>query len=287
MAKTQIGIIGGSGLDQIEGMSEIREVTINTPFGKPSAAITLGQLEGKAVAFLPRHGKGHFIYPTAVPVRANIYALKSLGVERIISVSAVGSLKEELPPMDIVVPDQIIDRTKGRDSTFFSDGIVVHIAFADPFCPNLSHLLSQAGQRTGANIHEGGIYLAMEGPQYSTRAESELYRSWGASIIGMTAIPEAKLAREAEICYATLASVTDFDCWHPRHDSVTTEMIIGNLQKGIGTAKKILKAAIADIPAERTCACGHALKDAIASAPESISRETKDSLKLLLGKYLQ
>ena len=219
MAEARVGIIGGSGLYEMEGMSEVREVTLDTPFGEPSDSIVLGVLEGVKVAFLPRHGRGHRISPTRLPVKANIYALKTLGVGSIISVSAVGSLREELRPLDLVVPDQLIDRTRQRSSTFFDDGLVAHIGFADPFCPVLSGILHKVAQSSDAVAHRGGTYVVMEGPAFSTRAECDLYRSWGADIIGMTALPEAKLAREAEICYATLACVTDYDCWHEATES--------------------------------------------------------------------
>jgi len=286
MSEAKIGIIGGSGLYKIEGMTEVEEVKITTPFGEPSDAIILGNLEGAKVAFLPRHGKGHRISPSELPAKANIYALKSLGVERIISVTAVGSLKEKIKPPDLVIPDQLIDRTQGRDSTFFTNGIAAHIAFAEPFCPVLSQVLFEAATKAGAKVHKGGIHLAMEGPQFSTKAESQLYRSWGADIISMTALPEAKLAREAEICYAVLAMVTDLDCWHPEYASVTTEIIFSNLQKCVEAAKRILKLLIPHIPQRRDCACPTALKDAIATEPEYISDRAKEDLALLIGKYL-
>ena len=287
MAEVKIGIIGGSGLYRIDGVTEIEEVKPDTPFGKPSDAIMLGNLEGTRVAFLPRHGKGHRISPSELPSKANIYALKSLGVERIISVGAVGSLNEEIQPLDLVIPDQLIDRTRVRDSTFFTNGIVAHIAFAEPFCPVLSQILFEAATKAGAKVHKGGTYLAMEGPQFSSQAESQLYRSWGADIVGMTALPEAKLAREAEICYARIAIVTDYDCWHPRYESVTTEMILTNLQTGVDTAREVLRLAIPNIPQERNCACAAALKDAIATSPEYISDRAKVDLALLIGKYLK
>ena len=285
MSKAKIGIIGGSGLYKMEGMAEVEEVKINTPFGEPSDAIILGNLEGVRIAFLPRHGEGHRISPSELPVKANIYALKSLGVERIISVTAVGSLKEEILPPDLVIPDQLIDRTKGRDSTFFTHGVVAHIAFAEPFCPVLSQVLFEAGIKAEAKVHKGGTFLAMEGPQFSTKAESHLYRSWGACIISMTVLPEAKLAREAEICYAVLAIVTDCDCWHPGYESVTTEMILANLQKGVDTAKKILGLSIPSMPQLRDCACAAALKDAIVTAPQYIPEKIKRDLDLFIGKY--
>ncbi len=284
--EAKIGIIGGSGLYEMVGMTEVEEVKITTPFGEPSDAIILGDLEGVKVAFLPRHGKGHQISPSKLPTKANIYALKLLGVERIISVNAVGSFKEGIKPLDLVIPDQLIDRTTGRDSTFFTNGIVAHIAFAEPFCPVLSQILFEAATGMGAEAHKGGIYLAMEGPQFSTKAESQLYRGWNADIVGMTALPEAKLAREAEICYASLAFVTDYDCWHPSCESVTTEMILTNLQKGAETAKKILKLTIPSIPQKRDCVCATALKDAIATSPKYIPEKIKEDLAPLIGKYL-
>jgi 5'-methylthioadenosine phosphorylase len=286
MPEARIGIIGGSGLYKMEGMTKVEKVKVSTPFGKPSDAIILGNLEGVSVAFLPRHGEGHRISPSELPGKANIYALKSLGVERIISVNAVGSLKEEIAPLDIVIPDQLIDATKGRASTFFTDGIVGHVSLAEPFCPVLSQLSFEASTKVGAKIHKGGTYLVMEGPQFSTKAESQLYRSWGADVVGMTALPEAKLAREAEICYATLAIVTDYDCWHPSHESVTTEMILTNLQKGIDTVKRILKLLLPSIPQKRDCACTSALKYAIATEAKYIPKEKRKELELLIGKYL-
>jgi 5'-methylthioadenosine phosphorylase len=287
MSEAKVGIIGGTGLYEMEGMTNVEEVKIDTPFGKPSDAIILGSLEGIKVAFLPRHGKGHRLGPGEMPSKANIYALKSLGVERIISVSAVGSLKDEIHPLNLVIPAQLIDCTKGRDSTFFTNGIVAHIAFAEPFCPVLSQALFEVATKAEVKVHKGGTHLAMEGPQFSTKAESQLYRSWGAHIISMTALPEAKLAREAEICYTTLAIVTDYDCWHPSHESVTTEIILTNLEKSVDAAKKILKLTIPSIPQRRDCACATALKDAIATAPEYIPDKTKRDLDIIIGKYLK
>jgi len=286
MDEAKIGVIGGSGLYEIEGMTRVKKVRLRTPFGNPSDVITIGSLEGMRIAFLPRHGKGHHISPTELPVRANIYALKSLGVEWIISVSAVGSLKEEIRPLDLVIPDQLIDRTKSRVNTFFGKGLVAHVAFADPFCPVLSGILNQTAIDMGASVHQGGTYLAMEGPLFSTKAESDLYRSWGASIIGMTALPEAKLAKEAEICYATLACVTDYDCWHETEESVTIEMALVNLEKNAATAKGIVRAAAARIPQSRECDCAQALKNAIITAPEKIPGQMKRDLRLLIGKYI-
>jgi 5'-methylthioadenosine phosphorylase len=286
MPEARIGIIGGSGLYKMEGMTKVEKVKVSTPFGEPSDAIILGNLEGVRVAFLPRHGEGHRISPSELPAKANIYALKSLGVERIISVSAVGSLKEEIAPLDVVIPDQLIDATKGRASTFFTDGIVGHVSLAGPFCPVLSQLSFEASTKVGTKVHKGGTYLVMEGPQFSTKAESQLYRSWGADVMGMTALPEAKLAREAEICYATLAIVTDYDCWHPSYESVTTEMILTNLRKGIDTVKRILKLLLPSIPQKRDCACASALKHAIATEVKYIPKEKRKELELLIGKYL-
>jgi 5'-methylthioadenosine phosphorylase len=286
MSEAKIGIIGGSGLYKMEGMTGVEKVKVSTPFGEPSDAIILGNLEGIRVAFLPRHGEGHRISPSELPAKANIYALKSLGVERIISVSAVGSLKEDIKPLDVVIPDQLIDTTKGRASTFFTDGIVGHVSLAEPFCPVLSQLSFEASAKVGTKVHKGGTYLVVEGPQFSTKAESQLYRSWGASVIGMTALPEAKLAREAEICYVTLALVTDYDCWHPSYESVTTEMILTNLRKGIDTVQRILKLLLPSIPQKRDCACASALKYAIATEAKYITKEKKKELGLLIGKYL-
>lgn len=287
MAEAKIGIIGGTGIYDMEGMAEIKEVIIKTPFGEPSDAIILGTLGGVGLAFLPRHGKGHRISPTEVPVRANIYALKTLGVERIISVNAVGSLREEIHVLDLVIPDQLIDRTKSRVSTFFSGGIVGHIAFAEPFCVSLSQVLFEIAQEVGIRAHRGGTYLAMEGPQFSTRAESELYRSWGGDIIGMTVLPEAKLAREAEICYASLSFVTDYDCWHDTHESVTPDMILANLQQNVEMAKKILGLAVTRMPEARDCSCATALETAIITSAKHIPGQVKKDLEPLIGKYLK
>jgi len=284
--EAKIGIIGGSGLYEMEGLRDIEEVKVNTPFGEPSDAITLGTLEGRRLAFLPRHGKGHRILPTEIPVPANIYALKSLGVEWIISISAVGSLKEEIKPLDLVIPDQLIDRTKSRINTFFGKGLVVHVPFASPFCPQLSNILYQASQGEGVEVYKGGIYVVMEGPLFSTKAESHLYRSWGASIIGMTALPEAKLAREAEMCYATLACVTDYDCWYEGYESVTAEMILSNLRQNVARAQRIIRKLVGLIPPKRECECATALKDAIVTPPELIPGELKRDLSLLIGKYI-
>ena len=285
MNDATIGIIGGSGLYAIDGLSDVSERTIATPYGPTSDAIVVGTLRGKRVAFLPRHGRGHRINPTQVPYRANIYALKTLGVERIVSVNAVGSLREEMAPMDIVIPDQLIDRTRHRPDTFFEDGIVAHVSFAEPFCPEMRRIIDVAARSTNARVHMGGTYVVMEGPQFSTRAESELYRSWGAAVIGMTALPEAKLAREAEICYSVVAFVTDYDCWHPNHDSVTTEMIVGNLLKGADTARAIVSHVVESLPAQRSCHCGAALGDAIVTAPQLVPQSTRDRLAPIAARY--
>ena len=287
MQQARVGIIGGSGLYHLEGMTHTSEVSIKTPFGDPSDVITLGNIGGTHAAFLPRHGVGHRLSPTELPSRANIYALKSLGVEYIIAVSTVGSLKEKIKPMDIVIPDQLIDRTFLRPDTFFGNGIVGHVAFADPYCPELSDVLYDAAHQSGARVHDGGTCIVMEGPQFSTRAESELYRSWGADIILMTALPEAKLAREAELCYGMMAVVTDYDCWNELSETVSTEMVVSNLKKSVQTAKKILRYAIANMPAKRGCVCGHSLKDAIITAPEMIPAKAKKDLKLIIGKYVK
>ncbi|MBU2536444.1 MAG: S-methyl-5'-thioadenosine phosphorylase [Chloroflexi bacterium] len=287
MPDAKIAVIGGSGLYDIEGMENIEEVDINTPFGKPSDKIVVGKLEGIGVAFLPRHGRGHRILPTEVPYRANIYALKSIGVERIIGINSVGSLKEDFKPSDLLIPDQLIDRTRGRVSTFFGEGIAAHISFGEPFCPSLSQLVYGAAKDAGATAHRGGTYVVMEGPAFSTKAESFLYRSWGADVIGMTALPEAKLAREAEICYAVIACITDYDCWRRGHDAVTAEMIIGRLRQNIDTAKRIIKLAVQKVPAKRDCDCATALSTALITAPDVMPEAQKKKLDLLIGKYLR
>jgi len=286
MPQAKIGVIGGTGLYDIEGMTDIEEVDITTPFGKPSDAITIGKLEGVGIAFLPRHGKGHRISPTEVPYRANIYALKSLGVEHIIAVCSAGSFKEEIKPGDLLIPDQLIDRTRQRVSSFFSEGIVAHIPFAEPFCPVLSQIVYQAAKEVGARIHPKGTYVAMEGPAFSTRAESRLYRSWGADIIGMTGLPEAKLAREAEICYSVIGCATDYDSWHENTEPVTVDVILDILHKNADTAKKIIKLAASRIPERRNCDCATALATAIVTPAELIPTEQKKKLNLLIGKYL-
>jgi len=286
MAEARVAIIGGTGFYQMEGLTDLEEVRLTTPFGDPSDSIRIGTLEGVRVAFLPRHGVGHRLLPSEVPSRANIYALKTLGVERIIAISAVGSLREELEPLHLVVPDQLIDRTWGRPSTFFGQGLVAHVAFADPFCPVLWEALYLAAREVGAPVHAGGTYLVIEGPPFSTRAESLLYRSWGADLVGMTALPEAKLAREAEICYAILACVTDYDCWHQAYASVNTGMILANLNKNVETAKKVVRLALQRLPAARDCPCAHALQDAIATAPALIPPQLKRDLAPIIGRYV-
>lgn len=287
MPQAHIGVIGGSGLYQMEGLTGIEEVKENTPFGEPSDVIIIGELEGNRLAFLPRHGRGHRFSPTEVPVRANIFALKSLGVEWIISINAVGSLKEDIHPVDIVIADQLIDRTKSRVNTFFGGGLVAHLSFADPYCPVLGEILYQSAIEVGATAHKGGTYVAMEGPLFSTKAESNLYRSWGADVIGMTALPEAKLAREAEICYATLACVTDYDTWHESEESVTIDVAIANLMKNVDTAKKIIAIAASRIPPQRECECATALDRGIITAPELIPEQMKRDLAPIIGKYVK
>ncbi len=286
MPQAKIGVIGGTGLYDIEGITDIEEVDIDTPFGKPSDAITVGKLEGVGVAFLARHGKGHRISPTELPSRANIYALKSLGVEQIIAICSAGSFKEEIKPGDLLIPDQLIDRTFNRVSSFFGEGIVAHIPFANPCCPVLSRVLFQAAKEAGASVHLGGTFVVMEGPAFSTRAESQLHRSWGADIIGMTALPEAKLAREAEICYAIIGRVSDYDSWHERKESVTVDAILNILHQNTETAKQIIKLAVTKIPGNRDCECATALKTAFVTDPALMPAEQKAKLNLLIGKYL-
>ena len=280
-----IGIIGGSGLYDMAEVTDREERRVATPFGEPSGPYLIGTLRGKRVAFLARHGVGHRILPSELNFRANIYGFKVLGVERIVSASAVGSLKQEYKPLDIVVPDQFFDRTKGRISTFFGRGIVAHVAFAHPLCGELSAIAAESAAQVGATVHRGGTYVNMEGPQFSTLAESKLYRSWGMDVIGMTNLQEAKLAREAEICYATLALVTDYDCWHPDHDSVTVDLIIANLMQNAVTAQKTIAAAVERIGAARTCACKDALATAIITQPPLWPEQTKKELEPIIGKY--
>ncbi len=287
MAEQMIGIIGGSGLYNIEGIKDVETVPVDTPFGMPSDNFTIGTLEGRRVAFLPRHGKGHTILPSELNFRANIYGMKKLGVEHIIAVSAVGSMKEEIKPLDIVIPDQFFDRTRGRMSTFFGEGIVGHVSFADPICGMLANTLFHAAQSIGVRAHKGGTYLCMEGPMFSTRAESNVYRQWGVSIIGMTNLQEAKLAREAEICYSTLAMATDYDCWHVGEEVVTLEMVIANLNKNVETAKRILRVAIPKIEKKRSCGCATAAENAIVTHKDLIPESTKRKLHVIFGKYLK
>ena len=287
MEHAQIGIIGGSGLYDMAGVTDRKDVTLTTPFGDPSGPYVTGTLRGRRVAFLARHGAGHRILPSELNFRANLFGMKLLGVEYILSASAVGSLKEEYKPTDIVIPDQFFDRTKGRPSTFFGRGLAAHVGFAHPFCKLLSVLAYECGATAGATIHKGGTYVCMEGPQFSTLAESKLYRSWGMDIIGMTNLQEAKLAREAEMCYTTIALVTDYDCWHPDHDSVTVDMVISTLMQNAKMAQEIIAGAVARLPFERTCECATALKYALITRPEVIPEDTARELAPIVGKYLQ
>ncbi len=287
MPQAKIGVIGGTGLYDIEGITDIAEVNITTPFGQPSDVITVGRLGGVNVAFLPRHGQGHHITPTELPSRANIYALKSLGVEQIIAICSAGSFKKEIKPGDLLIPDQLIDRTRNRVNSFFGGGIVAHVAFAEPFCANLCQVLYEAAREAGASVHPKGTFVVMEGPAFSTRAESRLYRSWGADIIGMTALPEAKLAREAEICYAVIGCVTDYDSWWEPGKPVTVDIILNTLRQNTDMAKKIVKLAVGRMPEKRECACATALETAIVTAPGMIPAEQKQKLDLLIGKYLK
>ena len=282
----RIGVIGGSGLYDMDALQDREDVRVTTPFGEPSAPYVVGTLNDRRVAFLARHGHGHRLMPSELNFRANIFGFKTLGVEWILSASAVGSLQEECRPLDIVVPNQFLDRTKGRISTFFGGGIVAHVGFAHPFCATLSEIATDAARQAEARVHRGGTYVCMEGPQFSTLAESRLYRSWGMDIIGMTNLQEAKLAREAEICYATLALVTDYDCWHEGHDDVTVEMIIATLTQNAVTAQRVIANAVARLPVERSCECASALGSAIITRPELISLALKQDLAPLIGKYV-
>jgi 5'-methylthioadenosine phosphorylase len=286
MPQAKVGVIGGTGLYDVEGLTDVQEVDINTPFGKPSDTIVTGKLEGVGVAFLPRHGRGHRIMPTEVPSRANIYALKSLGVEHIIAINSVGSLKENIKRGDLVIPDQLIDRTKSRVNTFFGEGIVAHISFAEPFCPSLRRLLYQTAGEAGADAHASGTYVVMEGPAFSTRAESHLHRSWGADVIGMTALPEAKLAREAEICYAIVACATDYDVWHQTEAAVGVELILKTMRRQEELCKQIIRLSVLRIGDSRDCGCDRALQGAIVTAPDAIPPEQKKKLDLIIGKYI-
>jgi 5'-methylthioadenosine phosphorylase len=287
VAQAEIGIIGGSGLYTMPGFTDIREAQLSTPFGAPSDSYVLGTLEGRKVAFLARHARGHRLLPTELNFRANIYGFKQLGVERIVSVSAVGSLKEEHKPLDFVIPDQFFDRTRHRIDTFFGDGIVAHISMGDPVCGEMSKVVADACKHAGVTAKRGGTYLCMEGPQFSTRAESNVYRSWGMDVIGMTNLQEAKLAREAELCYATIAMVTDYDCWHPHHDSVTVEQVVAVLHKNADNAAKVVKATIGAMPKDRSCKCGSSLAHAILTQRDKVPAATIEKLKLILGKYFQ
>jgi 5'-methylthioadenosine phosphorylase len=285
--RAAIGIIGGTGLYQMEGFTAVREVVVETPFGPPSDSVMLGELEGRAVAFLPRHGRGHRILPHELNFQANLFAMKSLGVEFLLSVSAVGSLKEAYAPLDMLIPDQLIDRTQQRRSTFFGRGLVAHVAFAHPFCRPLSKLMAEGCAAAGARHHVGGTYVCIEGPHFSTYAESQLYRSWGADVVGMTNLQEAKLAREAEICYATLAMVTDYDCWHPEHDAVTAASVMQVLGQNVATARAVLRAVVRRLPIPRACECEHALRHALLTAPELVPENVKRELAPIVGRYLR
>jgi 5'-methylthioadenosine phosphorylase len=286
MVEKMVGVIGGSGLYEMEGLEEVQTISLTTPFGNPSDSFVIGRLEGTKIAFLPRHGKGHRISPSALNFRANIYAMKLLGVQWIIGVSAVGSMKESIHPGDMVIPNQFIDRTVGRPSTFFNDGIVGHISFADPVCPVLSQILFQAGKEVGVTVHKDRTYLCIEGPQFSTRAESRLYRTWGVDIIGMTNIPEAKLAREAEICYATIAFATDYDCWHQEAGDVSIGEVLRILAQSTKIAKSAIRNAIQKLPEKRECICSTALKYALITGKKFIPEKTKKDLEPIIGKYL-
>jgi len=287
MPEKIVGVIGGSGLYEMEGLEEIQSVSLKTPFGDPSDSFIVGRLEGVKVAFLPRHGKGHRIQPSSLNFRANIYGMKKLGAQWIIGVSAVGSMKESIHPGDMVIPNQFIDQTKGRPNTFFSDGIVGHVSFADPVCPVLSRVLYEAGSKVGATVHKDGTYLCIEGPQFSTRAESRLFRTWGVDIIGMTNLPEAKLAREAEICYATIAFATDYDCWHEAAEDVSIGEVLRILAQSATTAKATIRHAVKDLPEKRECICASALKYALITGKKHIPEKTKKDLDPIIGKYIR
>lgn len=287
MSVKRIGIIGGSGLYEMEGLKAKEEVSLETPFGPPSDSFLVGELDGREVVFLPRHGKGHRLLPSEIPFRANMYGLKKLGAEWIISVAAVGSMKDHIHPRDFVFPDQLIDRTRGRKDTFFGEGVVAHISFADPICTALSDVVAKAAGEAGAKVHRGGTYICIEGPAFSTRAESLLYRSWGVDVIGMTNYQEAKLAREAEMCYAIMACVADYDCWHKTEKAVTVEMILNNLTKNAALAHKALRRAVASVPQQRTCPCAHALENAILTPPGKISQKAKKTLDVIIGRYVK
>ena len=284
--RAEVGIIGGSGLYDIEGLRNVKEVTVRTPFGAPSDAVVLGELDGVRVAFLSRHGRGHRMSPGEINYRANIYALKSLGVRRVISVSAVGSMKESIKPGDVVIPDQFIDLTKRRVSTFFEGGIVVHVGFAEPVCADLSASLFEGAQSIGASVHRGGVYICIEGPQFSTKGESRLYRQWGVSVIGMTNMPEAKLAREAELCYATVALATDYDCWHETEEPVTVEAILSTLRQNVALAKQLLRVSVGPVAAVKTCGCQRALQNAVVTAPDRMPAALRRKLGLIIDRAI-
>jgi 5'-methylthioadenosine phosphorylase len=282
----RLGVIGGSGFYQMEGLDDVVQRRVDTPFGPTTDSFTIGTLEGERVAFLPRHGAGHRFSPTELPVRAAIWAFKDLGVEYLISVSAVGSLRERIAPLDLIIPDQLIDRTRNRSSTFFGEGVVAHVSMADPFCPHLADTLYESATGAGATVHKGGTLVVIEGPAFSTRAESELYRQWGADIIGMTALPEAKLAREAEICYATIACCTDYDVWHLSEEDVTVELVVQNLLRNVETAKQVVRGAARSLPPRDGCPCVHALRDAIITDPGVVPLERRRALRPILGRYM-
>ncbi len=287
MPQARIGVIGGTGLYEIEGLRDVEEVDLDTPFGKPSDRIVVGRLGNVGVAFLPRHGRGHRILPSELPSRANIYALKTLGVQQIIAVCSAGSFKEAVKPGDLLIPDQLIDRTVARPATFFGNGIVGHIAFADPFCADVRAVLYRSAVDAGASVHDGGTMVVMEGPAFSTRAESRLHRSWGADIIGMTALPEAKLAREAEICYGVIGCVTDYDSWHERREAVTVDVVLDIMRKNIQLARDIIRLAVSRLPAARRCPCATALEGAIVTTLEIVPLAVKEKLRPIIGKYVR
>jgi 5'-methylthioadenosine phosphorylase len=287
LQQAEIGIIGGSGLYSMPGLTDVCEAPLETPFGAPSDSYVLGTLSGRKVAFLSRHGRGHRLMPTELPYRANIHGFKQLGVDRIVSLSAVGSLKEEHKPLDFVIPDQFVDRTRHRVDTFFGDGLVAHVGFGHPICNEAAEVVARACERAGVTAKSGGKYLCMEGPQFSTKAESNLYRSWDMDVIGMTNLTEARLAREAELCYVTVAMVTDYDCWHPDHDHVTVEQIIGVLGKNAENASRVVREAVAAMPKERGCKCGCALSHAIITQKDKVPAATLERLKLIVGKYFE
>ncbi len=287
LTEASLAFFGGSGFAEMEGIEDSRTIIVDTPYGPPSSDITVGKFGDEQVAFLLRHGPGHRLSPSEVPVRANVYAMRLLGVHRIVSISAVGSLKKHMHPLDAVVPDQLIDRTKSRPSSFFEDGIVAHVGMADPYCPDLTAKLADSAEGETPTVHRGGAMVVIEGPQFSTRAESELYRSWGASIIGMTALPEARLAREAEVCYATLALVTDYDCWHDTEEDVSVEVVVENLHRNVAAAKRIAAKLITTLSGDRTCACESAMRGAIITSPDYIPDEIRGKLAPIAGRYLE